>query len=108
MKRETKKFNTPDGKEVEIRTFLNDRERNQLKSIFAADVKYNAKMEQINSEISGETMLKAQDELIKLAVVSFDGSAENIFERILDGVGNYDAILEEANKIQTGNLPQAK
>ncbi|GIW70360.1 MAG: hypothetical protein KatS3mg101_1107 [Patescibacteria group bacterium] len=108
MERETKKIKTPSGKEVELKTYLTARERNELRNIFLKGMTVEPSTAQVK-EISGELIEEAERKLIELAVVSFDNSAENIIGRILDGTPeDYDFIVSEANKISTGNFTKAK
>ena len=119
MERETRTFKTPSGHEIEIKTYLTARERNQLRSILAEGKQIELK---VGTEASTETvtapkaetvsmttMMRFQDELIKVAVAAYDGAAEGAFEMVQDGIAeDYDAILDEANKVQQGNLAAAK
>jgi hypothetical protein len=108
MERETKKIKTPSGKEVELKTYLTARERNELRNIFLKGMTVEPSTAQIK-EISGELIEEAEKKLIEIVVVSFDNSAENIIGRILDGTPeDYDFIVSEANKISTGNFTKAK
>ncbi len=110
MERETKKIKTPLGKEVELKTYLTAGERNELRRIYLENMKVEAK-EGVPAikEIPGTLVEQAEKKLIELAVVSYDGSSENIFGRLLDSMPEeYDFVIEEANKIGKGNFPQAK
>lgn len=119
MERETRTFKTPGGHEIEIKTYLTARERNQLRSILAEGKEIELKTEKESpaetaiapktEKIPMNTMMKYQDELIKIAVVRYDGAAEGAFDMVQDGKAeDYDAILEEVNEIQQGNLAAAK
>lgn len=60
-------------------------------------------------EITGTVVGTAEKKLLELTVVSFDGSPDSIIERLLDGTSNdYDFVVEEANKVSSGNFTQAK
>jgi len=110
MDRETKKLNTPSGKEFEIKTYFTAKERNQLRSVYLSAMKFDIGADQpAATEISGAVIEQAESKLIELATVSYDGSAENILDRILDGEpGDYDFIVAEINKIGAGNFQRAK
>lgn len=104
--RETKKVTTPSGKEVELKTYITARERNQLRNVLLekAEVDNAGK---VSSNLSGATLEKSQYTTIELVVVSYDGSTETILDRILDGSpADYDFIVDEASKV--GNLAPAK
>lgn len=109
MERETKTIATPAGKELILKAYLTARERNQLRDIFASEVKVDPTTNQALGGISGLVMSKAQDKLIELSVVSYEGSAENVMDRVLDSDSSeYDFILNEANKAGEGVFRQAK
>lgn len=103
--RPTRKIKTPSGKEAELKTYLTKGETKQLRDIFMRGMKVEVgeNGKPVVKEISGSTMSEAEDKLIELALVSYDGSAEKILERLLDlAADEYDFILAEANKLQTG------
>lgn len=109
MERETKKFTTTSGKEVEIKTYLTKGERDLLRNILAEGRNVALKGEDQEETIPMTTMMKYQDESVKIAVVSFEGSSENVFERIQNSrAEDYDEILAETEKMQKGNLIAAK
>lgn len=106
MERELKKIITPSNKEVEIKTYITARERNELRSIYLknAEISENA-IKGFSATVADE----AEKKLIELIVVSFDGSKENIMDRILDGSPeDYDFIIVEAGKINNGSFQSAK
>ena len=73
MERETKKIILPvSGKEVEVKTFFNMREKEAVLLTFSDDEGQN----------SVKKMISYQSELINQGVVSLDGSKENILERL--------------------------
>jgi hypothetical protein len=107
MERETKKIKTPSGKEVELKTYLTAGERNELRAVFLSGMKLEGGTQ--IKEIDGGVVDKAERKLLELAVVSYDGSAERIVERLLNELPEeYDFIVAEANKISTGNFQQPK
>jgi hypothetical protein len=108
--RETKKIKTPSGKEVELKIYLTARERNELRNIYLNEMKIEAKGETpVIKEIPGSIVEKTERKVIELTVVSYDGSKDNILERILDSLPeDYDFIVNEANKVGSGNFQKAK
>jgi hypothetical protein len=110
IERPTKKLKTPSGKEVEIKEYLTARERNELRNVFLENMKVDATGDQPSvKEISGTAVELAEKKLIELAVASYDGSAEKILDRLLDATPDeYDFVVREANKINTGNFQPAK
>lgn len=114
MERETKQLDLSNGKKAEIKTYLTRSEKNALKKIMLKgigleqDVKNPEKMS-VSGSIPAENMITAQEELVKIVLVSFDGSADNPYDRLMETEGDeYDEILAEADKIQNGNLARAK
>jgi hypothetical protein len=106
MERETKTIKTPGGKEVRLKTYLTARERNELRAIFLENMKFEGTQVK---EIDGGVVDKAERKLLELVVVSYNGSAENIIERLLEErPEEYDFVVSEANKISTGNFPRPK
>lgn len=110
MERETRKIKTLSGKEVELKSYLTARERNELRNIYLSNMKVGIEEEvPVLKEIPGSMVEQAERKLIELVVVSYDGSQENILERILDGSPEeYDFVVADANKIGKGNFPKAK
>lgn len=111
--RETRNVKTPGGgKELVLKTYLTARERNELRGVFLGEMKIETAGDAGKAEIkdlSGAALEKAERKLIELAVVSFDGSAENILDRLLDSTPDeYDFAVREANKTHLGNFQQPK
>lgn len=113
--RETKKITTPSGKEVELKTYLTARERNMIKDVFSNGMKIDlSKIDPITkkpviTEVSGNLLVKSTEKLLEIVVVGFDGSNENVMDRILDGSPkDYDYILEKVNEVNDGNLELAE
>lgn len=97
--RPTKIITTPSGKEAVIKTYLTARERNEIRAVFLCKMKLNAASQRVE-EVGGEALSDAEYTLIRLAVVSYDGSAENVLDRLLDGTPvDYDFIVKETNSI---------
>ncbi len=112
MNRETKKLTTPSGKEFEVKTYLTAKERNELMAVFLEKVQVDPTTGEKKGDIFANELLdKGNRKVVELAVVSYDGSSENILERI-ENAGHpqssedYDFIVAEANKL--GNFKQPK
>jgi len=109
---DNKTIKTPSGKEVVFKNYLTARGRNQIRNIYLNNTKVKVgeatpKIEDIN--VTGEMVEKAETELIKGLVLSFDGSAENILDRILDGSPeDYDFIIQQCNEVSKGDFQKAK
>lgn len=111
MERETKKIQLPSGKEAEIAAYFTAGELRSVREVYINAVKteQNEEGKLGLGEVKGEIISKAEDKLIEIGVVSFDGSKENILTRILDGdPEDYRVLLEELNKTQKRNFKQAK
>lgn len=110
--RETKKFTTPSGKEFEIKTYLTARERNELRNVFLQNVTVDTATGQQKGDVYANDLLdKGNRKQIELAVVSFDGSADNILERLetaqhAQSADDYDFVLAEATKIANFKQPK--
>lgn len=110
---ETIKIKTPSGKEAELKSYLTARERRQIREVYINSIKpeIGADGKPAMSGVSGEMLGKAEETLIQLAVISYDGSGENILGRLLDGTDNaedYEFLADEAGKISKGNFTAAK
>lgn len=101
MERTTQKLSTPSGKEFEIKTFITARERNDLRDMFLKNVSVNqATGETKTAEIGGVFMKEVEYAYISTIVTSFNGSTEDVLNRILDeSPDDYDFIAAEAGKI---------
>lgn len=115
MQRETKTLTTPEGKELVIKTFMNARERNAIKSAFLEGIKIDpndiAKKEsgEILQECDASIMLRAEKRMFEQLIVSYAGSSENIAERFEQASPKeYDFAIEELNRITSGNFEKAK
>ncbi len=113
--RPTQTLQTASGKEVVLKTYLNARERNVVRNSFLEGVKLNAAdltdpeaLKNASIQVSAAQITEASEKaLLGQVVVSYDGSAETILDRLLDGTPeDYDFVVAEANKI--GNFQRAK
>ena len=108
MERETKLLKTPTGKGVVIKTYLTARERNELRRTLLHDAKIDITTNQIK-DLAAESLEAAEKKYIELAVVEYDGSTENILERILEAPArDYDYIIQEIQKMTDEDFTQAK
>lgn len=106
---------TPEGKELVIKTFMNARERNAIKSAFLEGIKIDpndiAKKEngEILQECDASIMLRAEKRMFDQLIVSYAGSSENIADRLEQASPKeYDFAIEELNGITSGNFEKAK
>lgn len=112
MQRETKKITTPSGKELELKTYLTARERNELRSVYLSAMKLDTENGATSiKEIAGGVVDQAEKKLIEVAIINYDGktSPDDILSVLLDGAPDeYDFVVAEANKVNAGNLAKAK
>ena len=115
MQRETKTLTTPEGKELVLKTFMNAKERNAIKSAFLEGIKIDpndiAKKDngEILQECDASIMLRAEKRMFEQLIVSYDKSSENIQERIEQASPKeYDFVTDELNKVTAGNFKKAK
>jgi len=108
MEREVKAFTTPSGKPFEIKTYLTARERNDLRAIYLENVTVNAQTAQSTlADLTGPVLEKVEKKILELVIASYDGTADNILDRLLDGSPeDYDFIVAEAGKV--ANLTPAR
>jgi hypothetical protein len=102
--RETQTLKCPSGKEVVVKTYLTARERDQIKQDLVGEERIGSDGTQ-QANFSGSGLIKSQQTLVRILVVSYDGNSENCFDRLYDGKPeDYDFISEEAGKMMAGNL----
>lgn len=108
MERETKKLVTPSGKEFELKTYLTARERNDLRDVFTKNLTVDKETGTPKmGEFGGEFLKDVEYKYIQTVLCSFEGNAESILDRILDGSPeDYDFIATEAGKV--ANFKPAK
>jgi hypothetical protein len=103
MERETKTIICPSGKEAVIKTYLTARERDQIKQDLVGNERIDVNGAQ--SDFSGAGLIKSQQTLVKILVVSYEGNSENCFDRLYDGKPeDYDFVSEETGKMMMVNL----
>jgi hypothetical protein len=110
MERETKELTTPGGHKAIIKTYLTAREANEIKEVFNKAISMHLENGQIVSDAIPATVLSEQEKkVLALLLVSLDGDANNIYERLLDfKQEDYEFLVAEANNIQKGNFQMAK
>lgn len=107
--RETKEITLPkSGKKVTIKTYFNIAEKRQLqKNLFAG-----LKIDEITDESKFEydKLMEHQDMLIKIGVVSFDGSDKDNFDRIMDlqHEEDFKMIVDEVSSVQRTEQKKTK
>lgn len=101
--REVNTFETPLKKQVMIKAYLTPIERRDIRAAYAKNVKTviddqgNSKFEVIEGR---DIVSDSEDALVRIAVVSYDGSAENILERLLNGPSEeHKFIFNKCNEI---------
>jgi hypothetical protein len=108
MQRETKTLTTPLGKELVIKAWLTHKERSDFASAVSREVK-GLGIDMEAAQESVEATLKILPLLTKAAVISYDGSAEKIDERLDDlRSDESDFVATEAAKIVRGNFQATK
>lgn len=110
MERETIKLQTPSGKELELKSYLTARERNELRRVFLEGVHIDPNKQDANlKDLSGDVLEKAEHKYIEIIVAKYDGNSENVLQRLLDATpAEYDYAVAEAAKIDKGNFTRAK
>jgi hypothetical protein len=115
MQRETIQLTTPLGKELVIKSYMNAKERNEIKRSFLIGVKIDPnKISQGSddvhmNELDASIMLQAERQTINQLVVSYDGKTEMVADVLdLSSPKEYDFVISELNKVTKGNFEQAK
>ncbi len=107
--RDTYSFKTPGGRTATIKTYLTGRETNQIKQELFGTVTFKqdngGKLVPDTSKLSYETVVAREKALLAAAIVSLDGSTENVAERaeaLPDA--DYQALVAEVAKLSNGNF----
>ncbi len=113
MERETIKLVTPLGKDLVIKSFMNAKERNAIKSAFLEGIKIDpndiGSEDHIMKDVDASIMLKAEKRTFEQLIVSYAGSSENIADRLEQATpAEYDFVVAELNKVTKGNFQSAK
>lgn len=101
--RETITFTTPLGKEVIIKAYLNTIERRSIRRVYSENVRSVIDPDGTSrfEMIEGRDIVSAsEDRLVEEAVVSYDGSKEDILGRlVLKADKEYKFVLDRCNEI---------
>jgi hypothetical protein len=83
--RPVREVTTNTGHTVKMYEHITLGEQRQIQKVLLRTVKVQVKegAEQVAPEISGDALLESQEEAVRLLVVELDGSAEQIFDRIM-------------------------
>lgn len=100
----TQSFTTPLGKELTLKEYLTGREARDLKHAESSAMSLSFNMETqkpVISEVSAAKVeIKKEEIMITAAILSYDGSADNILDRLLDGPSvEYEFALAKANDV---------
>jgi hypothetical protein len=106
MERETKEFTTPGGRQVIVKTFLTAREvNNVLRQIFGSQEVSAQADGSPQAKLSMVVGIERNIKLIETAVVSLEGSTENLADRLQDlPATEYTTILNEVKTLADGNF----
>lgn len=99
-----KTHTTPAGKQLEIKEALTGRELRDLKhveqSTMTLTVDMTIQKPVVNKVSMAEVEIAKEEAIIRKCVVSYDGSTDNVLDRLLDGVaGEYEFALEKASEL---------
>lgn len=111
MERETKTIKTPLGRDIEIKTYMTLREKQEIQAIYLKGMKaeIGEKGTPQIKELQGDILNEAQRKLLELGIVSYDGSKENIVNRILDAPFHEgEFILKQLDEIFGSGFQTAK
>jgi len=118
MERETESLQTRLGKAFVINKWLTARESRSIKEVMLKHVKFSMdqtatrgglKQTPTMKEYDASSAIKESEELsVSLIVISYDGSSENILDRILDSREEDWFDILEATKKVTDNLTEPK
>jgi hypothetical protein len=106
MERETKEFTTPGGRQVIVKTFLTAREvNNVLRQIFGSQEVSAQADGSPQAKLSMVVGIERNIKLIETAVVSLEGSTENLADRLQDlPAAEYTTILNEVKTLADGKF----
>jgi hypothetical protein len=103
VEREMDTFETPLKKQVVIKAYLTPIERRDIRHAYSSSVKTiigedgNSHFEVIEGR---DVVSESEDTLVKIAVVSYDGSSENILDRLLNGPSQeHKFVVTKCNEI---------
>lgn len=99
MERETKEFKTTFGTTLKIKTYLTGGESRAIEGKYLSMAKMDLKgSEPVFKDVDLNVSFEVEKELIKIAVVSLNGSTENILDTILNlRADDYEEVVAELN-----------
>ena len=106
MERTQHEFTTPQGRKLVLKDYLTAREVNGvLTELFKSQEVSTDEAGKAQPRISLLVGIQRNIKLIETAVVSLEGSAENLAERLQDlPASEYTAILNEVKTLADGNF----
>ena len=99
---ETNKIKLPiSGKEVELKEYVNAREKRSIRDILLQAGQFGADAN--ISQVKPEIINKAEDKAFQVVVLSIDGNKENILNQIMEMHSkDYEYLLVKVNDITEG------
>jgi hypothetical protein len=106
MERTNHEFTTPGGRKVLIKDYLTAREVNSvLSEIFKSQEVSTDEARSGTSKVSLLVGIQRNIKLIEAAVISLEGSTENLADRLQDlPASEYTAILNQVKNLADGNF----
>lgn len=101
--RETKTITTPLGKELVLNTYLTAREARKIRDVFLSRTKSTVDgTGSTKSEITDADLINQKENaLLTAVVVSYDGSSENVIDRLLDLPSNeMQFVIDQATEVE--------
>ncbi len=99
---------TPLGKDLELKSKLTARDRNILRGVFLSQMTFNPETKHVG-DVQGSLLEEGEKKYIEIVVLKYDGSAENIYDRLLNAdPEEYDFVVSETSKIGKLTFPTAK
>jgi hypothetical protein len=114
--RETREFITPGNHKVVLYTYLSGRESNEVEAIMKRALTIDPSKTEISpdgnakpsiKELTGDFLVKQEEKVISLLLVSLDGDTNAPMERLLDlPASELAAVKAEVEKITNPTTPQ--
>ena len=111
IQNETQEVTLASGRKAEIKTRITARERNDLRRVFISTLKITDLQPGQNTDekVPAGLALDVQEKVIGTLVVSFEGSTENVLERVNNGTPeDFDELFVKAAEISKLNFQPAK
>ncbi len=107
--REVIELTAPSGKKLKVKSYITARERNEIRSVILPSMSLDMTNNKVVDNVSADVLAKAEPKLIEVIVAEYDGSSENILDRMLDGSpADYDFIIGQLKEINDGTLTLAE